>query len=310
MYKILQSIKVVALISVICLSIISCKKDNVKESQHDLKPYTVRFNVNGFSQNSGVYKSSALKVNSVSADSLKTAINVLYYLVYKNNNRYRSIVQHASDPNFGTITDSFDAGEGSEPNNYKVVIIAGKTNLTHLYTVNNPTPDFDEFKYVSNGLTTFFDDTFYKSISFTTPDSVYNFTLDRSVAQLQVKLKDAVPINAKQISLTFKDYQSIYASNGLPKFDTDVQRTVTMNVTPGTIGTVLSTILLNTLNPFSVEIKCSDAANNVIAVKTVSGVTCRANETTVLTGNLFGSGGTNFNVTYNPAWGAPIVKPF
>lgn len=307
MFKQLSILK----ISLIILSVftLSCKKEQSAENTDTTKKYAVRFKVNSFSQSTAPYKTNALKGKSAAIDSLRAAVDVLYYLVYKNNNRYRSIVQHANDADFGTITDSFDAGEGSTPNNYKVVVVAGKTNLAHLYTVNNPFPEYDEFKYVSNGVTTFFDDTFYKSLSFTTPDSVYNLNLDRVVSQLQVKIKDAIPANAKSISLTFRDYQSIFASNGLPKTDTDLQRVVTMNVTPGMVNTVLSTILLNN-GPYSVEIKCIDNAGNVLAVKTVSGVTSKANETSVLTGNLFGSGGTSFNITYNPAWGEPIIRPF
>jgi hypothetical protein len=196
------------------------------------------------------------------------------------------------------------------PNNYKVVVVAGKTNLVDVYKGLEPTADFDEFQYIHNGVVKFFDDAFYKSVEFTTPDSAYNLTLDRAVAQLQVKINDAIPANAKNIILTFNDYQSIYAKNGLPRFDKAQQRTVSVSATPGAINTVLSAILLNTISPFNVEIKCTDAADNVLAVTTVAGVSCKANEITILTGNLFGPTGTSFNVTYDPAWGTPIIKEF
>lgn len=299
------------IIGIISVLAISCKKEHNINNQPGQKTYNVRFKIDGFSQSSGPFKTHAVRTNSVTADSLKNSIDVLYYLVYKNTFRYRKIVQYSIDPNFGTITDSFDAGNVDMPNNYKVVVVAGKTNLIDIYKGLEPTADLDEFQYVDNGVVKFFNDAFYKSIEFTTPDSTYNLSLDRAVAQLQVKINDAIPANAKNIVLTFNDYQSIYATNGLPRLDKAQQRTVTVSATPGAINTVVSAILLNTLSPFNIEIKCTDAADNVLAVKNVAGVSCKVNEITVLSGNLFSpTGGNSFNVTYDPVWGTPVIKEF
>jgi hypothetical protein len=310
MFKQLPFKAILLIISIISVLTVSCKKEHNIKTQTGPKTYTVRFRVEGFSQNSGPFKTNSIHTNSVTADSLKKSIDVLYYLVYKNTSRYRKITQYSTDPNFGTITDSFDAGNVNMPNKYKVVVVAGKTNFVDSYKGIEALSDFDQFQYIDNGVVKFFNDAFYKSVEFTTPDSTYNLSLDRAVAQLQVKINDAIPANAKNIILTFNDYQSIYATKGLPRFDDVQQRTVTVSATPGAINTVLSAILLNTLSPFDVEIKCVDAADNVIAVNTVTGVTCKMNEVTILTGNLFGQPGSNFYVTYNPAWGTPVYREF
>jgi hypothetical protein len=287
---------------------VSCKKEHADESKPAQKTYKVRFNVTGFSKSTGPFKTDAVGTHASAADSLRSNISVLYYLVYRNRIKIRTLVQRSTDANFGTITDSLSADKdqyGSLPN-YQVIVVGGKDNLTGYYTGNDPNADYEDFGYTNNGQADYFDDTFYKSISFQVPDSNY-----RVVAQLKVNIQDAIPANAKQIQVTFSDYQDMRTSTG--QVDPNalaLRRTIQKEVKPGATGTMLSAILLNTKDTFSVEIKCLDANNNVIAVKTVGGVSCKANETTLLTGNLFGTGGTGFNVTYDPTWGVPTQTGF
>ena len=61
---------------------------------------------------------------------------------------------------------------------------------------------------------------------------------------------------------------------------------------------------------FNLSIKAYDNHNALIAQKVVTNVNVRRNQKTTLTGNLFGSGTSTFNIAVNPVWdnpGPPIV---
>ncbi len=311
-------------------ALFSCKKDSTlipqepTIAQSDLKKYDIAFNVTGFNQSTapfGMY--AAIPSNKIAStstalrDTLTKSIGILYYIITDSKGIVvNNITQLAADTAFGKIKTSLPAGT------YHVSVVGGgyQTLATQYFSLT-PNPDTtNQFVYQDIHRSYrfgSFSDTFMKLMDITVGNSTssYNITLDRRVAQIKVNIEDAIPANASSITVTIigdhyilkTDGTSEPLTQGLP---TEVKTTLLTFTPPaGTRNANISTVVLNTQSAMTVQIKCVDGNNNVIATKTISNVTCQPNHTTLLTGNLFnGPSGSGIGVTYNSAWNVQTLN--
>jgi hypothetical protein len=282
----------------------SCKKDHFNSPAPGTKQYQVSFNVAGFSQTVAPFVTNATrkKMTSLAAvtDTLAQHIDVLYYVVYDSNNvPVRSYKQLSGSAGFGTINIGLD------PGSYHFVIAGGKTGLqlspdTANQFVYNP----ESLGPGQGYLYPQFQDTFFKNIAVTVSNvnASYSARLDRVVAQLEVNIQDAIPSGAKYISATVSNDCNILKPDGAPEGSV-ADGGMMNNLTVGNKNTTIYSLELNTVSATSVDIKCYDQSNNVIAERIVPKVGFQRNKTTLLTGNLFGAEtGNGIDVHYNPNW--------
>jgi len=160
-------------------------------------------------------------------------------------------------------------------------------------------------------------------MTITVSNASTNFEVDlnRIVARLKINIQDVIPPNAKSLTVIVNgDAQGLSLQSLVPDYATSYYYNVTP-VTPGTIPSAIYITIANTTTSFSVEIKSTTGvvtnpsqlgSYTIVADKLISGVTCAANQTTVLTGNLYTGTDQGFTVTYNPAWdpGTPTTINF
>ena len=273
-------------------------------------------------------------------DSLKNRIDQLRYLVYDSagmalssvnqqylaNGSFYSYKQTVSGNDgtygrpFGSIVDSLPSGK------YSIVFLG--TNMYN-YLFNDR---FDEDWEVPLNLSNIFDDrsldfsplatgeTFYKKLSIVVAktDLKQDVCLDRVTGKLEINIKDAIPANANKFDFRFYEApNTFYLGSG-----TASERTNYGDETDEDFGVkmwhpvqikdsekgmtnykVPPYIVFGSDKMFTVEIRCFDASNKLIAKKTVSNVQVFKNKRTILTGKLFDNNSQAlFNVTVNSDW--------
>jgi hypothetical protein len=300
--------------------------------------YNVNINV-GFSRtitNFDAVKGRALATSTATTtniDTLKKYLGVLRYHIYdSNNHEVRNGTQHPSDSGFGTIATQLANGT------YTVIVDAGDTTLIEASYLLKPTgtspPGFSypclAYQYASPAVypanstsSPFKANTFYNKTTITVNGSSTSYSIDlaRVVAQLQIKIGDIIPANAKSLTvIVTKDAQALALANLSVEYATPYYYNITP-VTPGSKFATISLIIANTMTGFNVELKSTDgvvtspsqiAGYNVVGDKVIQNVTCMQNETTILSGNLFNGTDQGFTITYNPQWdpGTPTTIHF
>ena len=305
--------------------LLSCKKEHASQStpvKISGKKYKVVFNVSNFYVQKG--GSSFLRSRSAGPVSLAAAdsvINVsgyldnLYLFAYDNlngNDLISKVAQDSTMNNFGTITDSLAAGQ------YIIAIAAGKKGFVPINgTYVGAGTRFDQGSiWVETTLgynNPNWQDTFSAYYILTVSAinaNVYSVTLHRMVSKLQLHLTDAVPANAKSITMAYAGEAS-----QLSVFDQaiDIGPIDTVSVTKqvtaadvGKTGFTLEKIIGNSSFYTDVILTAKDASNNVIAKVTVPVIKLKQNTTTILSGKLFGASASansqSFQVKIDTAW--------
>lgn len=327
----------ILVIAALTITFCACHKN------HNPNPQTQQYNVNfnvGFSQTVTNFNSlktktlASVKTNAavISTDTLKKYLNVLHYHVYDSNmHEVRNGIQNSSDSNFGSIGVQLANGT------YTVVVDAGDTSFveTSSLTVTHSSPTSFTFPAMAYQYTSpavypansnsppFKPNTFYKKMSITVSSSSTSFEVDlnRIVARLKINIQDVIPPNAKSLTVIVNsDAQALSVQSLVPDYATSYYYNVTP-ITPGTIPVAIYITIANTTAPFSVELKSTTGvvtspsqlnSYTIVADKLISSVTCMANQTTVLTGNLYTGIDQGFTVSYNPAWdpGTPTTINF
>lgn len=274
----------------IAMVLLSCKKDK-NENPEEVKKYAVSLNVSGFTQTITDIKTTStgggLQTSAISP--VKDIADRLHYFVYNSSNQLiGELHQTSSDTNFGHITDTF------APGTYTIAILAG---------MGGPT-DFsgDDKYFTTGGYDTYFKKT---TITVTSGPVDQDITLDRVVGQLQIKLTDAIPVEA--ISLKFEavsDYShSLLTGDILTNKPYTLTRTIGLtSEVKGLPNYVISSYVSTFDRPLTVHIFAYNSSGNIIAKVTVTNVTFSANTRTLLSGALFDSGDNGFNVTFNETW--------
>lgn len=299
----------------IVIFITGCKKDHSATHDQTSPKYIVNFNVGDLSQQIvDINKSSKLKVNATShSDSLAMLFGSLSYWVKGSASKH--IIQKPGDSNYGTFLDTLAAGT------YTISIIGGQTGLKFF----DPNASYYSSKYdpVSFQTNAPLDgppgDTFRKLFTITVPGADLNqtVTLTRIVGKLEINIEDPIPATVTKIAATVKNevfgFNIFYADSVNSYNAAHDYLLFTQNVTAGDVNSKLSTLMFNTRFPFNVELIAYDAANNIIADRIITNISCYKNKKTSLSGKLFGgtsTAGGNFVVTINPTWDpTPIQAP-
>ncbi|MCC8407376.1 FimB/Mfa2 family fimbrial subunit [Mucilaginibacter sp. UR6-1] len=288
--------KIYLIFPLLFLLFAACKKDGKSPGKPDPeepdttgKVYTVNFNV-GIDANSktvsGVKNETNKSLTAQSTD-LKTTISQLaYYVLDNNGNIITTILQDYDDPNFGIINDTFTTGE------YTVVVWGAWGSPP----VGN---------YI---LRAFGRDIFYKkfnlTVSSSTPAEQQNINLERIVGQLQVKVLDSIPPEAKSINITVSPDYSLNLKTGVvvsPSFETERSATFVDSLI-GKQNFTIATNVMNTTKTFTVKIVCTSKTGGLLANITVPNINCLPNKRTILSGRLFTDAKGSFNATFNEAW--------
>jgi hypothetical protein len=279
----------------------SCKKD--KKVTPAPKLYPVSFNLSGFTQTQvPIGKAKTASLGTQATDTVP--VQSLVYMLFQLQGSLKSLGLisqrriEKGDPGFGTFTDNVAAGT------YTAVFIGGSDNLKIL--LNN------YFSYTTSlyPATTYWDDTFYKSIPITVSAGSLNqaISMKRITARLDLVLKDAIPTGTKKITVSFKDTAVVDAYTGKTYIDRNqsVTNVTSKAINTSDIGTTNYTITMYTLNnvtPFDVTISYYGAdASNPLGTKVVNNVVCKVNTITTLSGNLFTAANSEFKITVNQDW--------
>jgi len=301
--------KILFLLTIAAIAFSSCKKDS-SVAKPPVKKYKVTFNVTNFSSKQGAFalRRHAGPSSADALPSLNTYFDVLYYIVWNTEkSAIEEVVQDSTMSNMGTITHALPAGD------YRISIVAGKNGLV----IN---PNFfgaNDFGYGGNS----WQDTFWTSfqISVGSDNISQNVTLSRVVGKLEVKLLDNIPANAANITIsTNQEAYGIDLWQGFYFFDATEGVNFTVAIPDSAKGKPNFTIdrLIGNCSGgdgFPLNIVCTAADNSVIASTTVQNVYCNANQTTVVSGNLFSALATSnsqqqFTAKIDTAWGSTPLQ--
>ncbi|WP_207536305.1 hypothetical protein [Desertivirga arenae] len=248
------------------LVLFACKKSSKSEAQPEEKLYPVTFSASEFEQ-------TTKGISTVSADSAKSYLKNLHYVVFNSSGTFvRSMQQDSALANFGTIRDSLPAGT------YKILVSGSP--VRYGLSLNSGTYSQGFFNR-ANG------DYFSKEIPLTVSGPVsQNITLDRITGKLTVQFKDAIPSNVTRLVFRLVDDrladfdQTFFGSVEERSSDIKSSDRLTSNYT-------YSTFILYTGNAFSLNIRAYNSSNSLVVDKTVNNVTVTKNKETIVTGKLF-----------------------
>lgn len=307
---------VLALASMFCLAVVSCKKDNQPDKGEESKSkYAVQFNFNEFTISEGDFGGRKIEGNPQAAkDTLKKYAGYLYYLVYDVNGQLiRKILQNASNPEFGLIKDSLPQGR------YTAAVLATKDSVTiQSLFLNQEGVLFD-----LPGT-----DAFYKRSIFNVDGEVKEtINLNRIMAKLSINIKDKMPYSADNLTVLPQAYPGepdipmgqIGTYNGLDLQYGTYFLTARYQYIYTAYTQPIPEALRNTTNnwfdyyilavkPEKIKVSFSvkDNNSNVLGAKTVLDVAIEPNKRTILYGNLFDdlvADTSGVGVILDPVWG-------
>jgi hypothetical protein len=300
--------KILYYLTISTLLLASCKKEQKKPASSLQK---VSFTVAGFAQSTATFKApssaSARALDALGPDSLKNYIANLTCLIYDATGKnVVTATQTSTQAGFGNITEYLQAGS------YTVAFVGGQKGIAIYGDLSSagfsyPDPPLDD--------NIPFKDTFFDKIALTvgTSSTSQSVTLHRIDAQLEINIQDQIPAGATSINLTISNEAYLYSIANQAPVDAlsegiDPVLTFNQQLTASDIGKTnynFSTIILNTIEPFTVTLTCK-GSQGVIATQIIPNVTCQVNKKTLLTGNLFGGSGTNstggFQLSVDSTW--------
>lgn len=289
----------------LCLLLFACsKKDSSAPNPvSEGKKIAVKFSANDFIQKFEQLPSARIgENNGLARDSaLADKISNLYFLIFKADSIVRLVSQRATDPNFGTFTDSLVQG------NYTVSVLGSKDSL--------PVRAARTISFSRNGKPTAYPD-FFQMISDikVSPDSTnsFNINLFRRVTSLQVEIQDSLnQVADSTITVAIKE-QSIYnLLTGAPSQGAD-----SLFYLPKKSRNVFNAFYVNQYSTVTVVISYPSRTNpGQRLIRAISNVSFKPNTKVILTGYLYGGnpgipGKSGFNVSVYDIWGPTEVTHF
>lgn len=322
------------------LLLLACKKtqsvtepDTISSEQ---KVYPVNFNVSGFTQHNGPIETTSLKQTKATYPA--SVMSKMMYIVFDHAGKQVSrLEQNLYEPNklyrisgttrklisssspFGTLSDSLALGHytlvvtcGTAYNSLNVPQeMTGGSGYKDIYTVE---PLSNAKYYLAPHL--IYEDCFYYkgdlevSIN-NTPKPV---TLTRVVGQLTFNIEDAMPANVDQLIFEIKGDNAYYNISNNTATGAQDEGTRGYSITPDEIGKTnynLSWMVFNTKTPLEITVYAMDNKYKVLTSKTITNVRVNLNQKTTVTGKLFTTNQSGFEVVTNQAWGNnPVIVKF
>lgn len=136
--------------------------------------------------------------------------------------------------------------------------------------------------------------------------------LERVVGQLAVNINENIPVGTAKIDISLsKDVYFYYF--GEDRVDLSSSSTYSFAIKPEQIGTFFSEKIhvLNTLNPFTVTVVCTNDAGKVIATRMVNNIRAPKNTRVTLTTDDFFGGSPvsgDVSVSIDPSWGGTPIE--
>jgi len=309
---------VLAIVSLLSLAVVSCKKDNQPDTGGEGKPkYAVQFDFNEFTFTEGGFGDRIIVDGDspLAKDTLKKYANYLVYLVWDvNGATVRDIRQNSNNPDFGLIRDSLPMGR------YTVAVLATKDPVE--ITSNYFEPEKAIFTLPGN-------DAFYKRSIFNVDGDVKEtIGLDRIMAKLQINIKDKMPYSADNMTILPQAYPG---EPNLPMGHVGHYCALSLNtgnyaydrrgydLVYGAYTHPIPEVIRNTTNTWfdyyvlalkdekiKVSFTVKDNNDNILGSKTVFDVAIEPNKKTILYGNLFDeleADTSGVGVILDPAWG-------
>lgn len=284
------------LCAVISLLFTSCGKEKRITPDDGGKKYPVKFDVSGFTQIYEPQGSATGKVKTNDVDSLP--VTTLAYVVFKDNQIVSIKTSKKGEAGFGTFTDELS------PGSYQIAFGGGSPGIISMGSVDVAYPDNKTALLSGNDL-------FSKKIPLTVSSSAIaqNVQLSRVSSQLVVNINDPVPTGVTFIGVRMKDTTTyaLQQQKYYGEYDHDYQR----KIIGSDIGKSNYRIVINNSHnivPFTITIYY--VQNGKTVSKVIPNVVCKTNMRTVLSGNLFGSNGANFEMKIDRNLNPPVYTDF
>lgn len=280
-----------ALILLFC----SCSKEKRITPGDGGKKYPVKFDVSGFTQIYEPQGGATGKVRTADVDSLP--VTTLAYVVFKDNQIVSIKTSKKGDVGFGTFTDELS------PGSYQIALGGGSPAVVY---IQNNTYQSDFGAALLYG-----DDLFFKKVPLTVTNTAVTqaIELKRISSQLVVNINDAIPANVSSIRVSLKDTTGYIMTK--QQYFSYNEHTVTKQISAADAGKINYRIVVNNshnVTPFTITVSYVQSGKTVS--KVISNVVCKTNMRTILSGNLFGSSSTDFDMKIDRNWNAPVYIDF
>jgi hypothetical protein len=290
----------------------ACKKENGKDPDPQTTRYPVRFNVSGFSQVTQEFGERDAQ------DTLRDYLRHLYYIVYTSTgNVVKRINQEAGDSSFGVILDSLSSGT------YTIALLGSKDEV---YIGPSFLGTEDEMAYLTLPGT----DVFYRKVIITISGAInQQITMDRIVAKVKLIIKDAIPVDAKQLTISPQTSPPPPPEipGGLPAGlmlftgEITVGARLSASYLPFTMALDSLAGITNFTSEFylltmgqktiTIGLSCQGTGGVTLTEKVIENVNIEVGKRTVLSGNLFdqlNNGGKGVHVIINnPEWSSDSI---
>ena len=284
----------------------SCAKQEVNNDTIELT-HQVSFNIENFQKDViGFPTKSNAKVMSVNATAavvggadLKTYTKSISYVIFNDKGvKVKDSVQTDTDKNFGKINVQLRDGV------YKMVIAAGTGKFAGAQTA-----------LFLNGIS-YLGEQFYKQIDFTvaSKDANYDATLSRMGAKLVVKLTQEWPASVKNVTLKMNvndrlNFATLKGENSLgtayPEYVFGEKAASKL------VESSWFTALFPTETASQTATLTAYGSNNeVLYQRTIDKIQLEHNKITTLTGNLFTSKISGFEIKIDAEWAGTIDQTF
>jgi len=284
----------------------SCAKQEVNNDTIEVT-HQVSFNIENFQKDViGFPTKSNAKVMSVNATAavvggadLKTYTKSISYVIFNDKGvKVKDSVQTDTDKNFGKINVQLRDGA------YKMVIAAGTGKFAGAQTA-----------LFLNGIS-YLGEQFYKQIDFTvaSKDANYDATLSRMGAKLVVKLTQEWPASVKNVTLKMNvndrlNFATLKGENSLgtayPEYVFGEKAASKL------VESSWFTALFPTETASQTATLTAYGSNNeVLYQRTIDKIQLEHNKITTLTGNLFTSKISGFEIKIDAEWAGTIDQTF
>jgi hypothetical protein len=312
---------VLVIAALFSLVAISCKKETKSDNGEEPKQvYAVQFDVNDFGQSMGDFEGRKIADGNapVSRDSLQKYIKFLYYIIYKNGDDVvKRIIQSASDPNFGSMTDSLPQGR------YTLSIVGTTDSIRAID--HDPYDPYEEMW--NNAISFGYDsDAFYTKLAINVDGELREkVSLSRVLAMISINIKDKIPYSATTMTIEpLLNPDDIWYFRGIPRFlnmptgtyfHGDRNGTPVYRISERPIPQALRNTTNNTFNytmlvfdtmTINLDFAVKDNNGIVLGSQKVLNIPVKRNRKITLSGNLFEAlaADSGASIIVNPAWDA------
>ena len=217
----------------------------------------------------------------------------LCFVLYKDGNEVKRVVQVKGDEGFGQAAVTIDAGT------YKVLVLA------HSSKGGNPVLTNPAYLQFTNSIG--YSDTFYYygDLTVTSEQQTREFTLQRATSMLRITITDQLPDELKRIRCNYEGESGVFDATIGMGGTTNSKQQVSYNVEGYTAPLTLRlyTFLRNETGTLKLTMTAHNASEEVIAEKVITDIPMKNHMVTELSGRFFDSSSSNaFTFKADTTW--------